>query len=335
MPKTPSPERLMPEAEPWRLEGDSETAFLICHGYRGSPFNVRPLGEFLHEKGHTAIGILLPGHGSTIHDMSRSRWYHWEEHLRKIYLEERSRYKNVFLIGFSMGGSLVMKLAADHAESLRPTGIITIAAPVFFNGFFNGKIILNYPSILLTGLFSKIINIIRLENRFYSVSSGINPWVGYSEFHSLAAFHSFKRALPKLRGILHKIHIPYCSITADNDRRVSKENQVYIFNHIKSREKRAYNFFLPPDFTTMHALLTHIHCRDRVFGYVKSFIDDILQTRSSSPRTSSTSTLDKKNRNISQNSPQKRSVWERLRKYLRIKNRRRVPEDMVYLTRKE
>ena len=90
MPPEPDPEGLMPGAEPYRFEGDSGIGFLICHGFRGTPYNTRPLGEFIHGLGHTAIGVLLPGHGTTVHDMNRTRYEHWRDYLEQKYLEERS-----------------------------------------------------------------------------------------------------------------------------------------------------------------------------------------------------------------------------------------------------
>ena len=101
--------------------------------------------------------------------------------------------------------------------------------------------------------------------------------MGYRFSHALPAVHSFKRALPGVRRGLSRITVPYCSIMAANDRTVPPDNQTYIFNHIHSREKRAYMFIMPPDLTTMHSLLTHERARDRVLRYVETFIQETLE----------------------------------------------------------
>lgn len=276
MPAAPSPEHIMPDARSWRFEGGSGVAFLVIHGYGGSPFNVRPLGEFLHSLGHTAIGPLLPGHGTRIEDLARTRFRHWEAHVERIYLEERARYKKLFLVGFSMGGAVALSLAARHAETFRPAGVITISAPVFFNGFFNGRFILHQPTLPLTGLIKIFQPVLRFEQQRPAQVERLNPWVGYRYQHALPALHSFKRALPAVRAGLARIHAPYCSIMAANDRTVSAENQAYIYNRIQSREKRALMFILPPDLSTMHTLLTHERARDRVFRFLSSFIQETL-----------------------------------------------------------
>ncbi|MCB1308121.1 MAG: alpha/beta fold hydrolase [Leptospiraceae bacterium] len=276
-PPQPGADGIMQGAEPWRFEGESGIAFLVCHGYGGSPFNTRPLGEFLNSLGHTAIGLRMPGHGTNIDDLARTRFYHWEEYVERIYLEERSRYRKLFLVGFSFGGTVSLKVAAKNADSFRPAGIITISTPVFFNGFFNGKFILHQVGTIFTGILKIIQPVLKFDRERPLSTERLNPWVGYRYTHAVAALHSFKQALPAVRRGLPRITVPYCSIMAANDRTVSPENQIYIYNNIHSREKRAYMFILPPDLTTMHSLLTHERAKDRVFRYVETFIKETLE----------------------------------------------------------
>lgn len=42
---------------------------LLTHGFSGSPFEMRELGEYLAEKGVSVLCKPLPGHGTTPHDM--------------------------------------------------------------------------------------------------------------------------------------------------------------------------------------------------------------------------------------------------------------------------
>ena len=276
----PQPEAdpsIMVGAEPYRMEGESGVGFVISHGYGGSPFNTRPLGQFLHGLGHSVIGVRLPGHGTTIQDMDNSRYAHWRDHLERVYLEERGRYRHLFLVGFSMGGTLVLDVASRNADTFRPAGILTIATPVFFNGFFNGRLVLHSPVTALTGILKIVRPIVKREDTRTGSLDRMNPWVGYRSDVSMRALHSFKRAFSSVRRGLGRIAAPYCSIMAANDRTVSSENQAYIYRNIHSREKRAYMFTLPSDVSTMHSLLTHERANKRVFGYVESFVRDILQ----------------------------------------------------------
>lgn len=277
-PAPPTAGQIMPGAEPYRLEGGSGVAFLICHGFEDSPLTTRPLGEFLHEMGHTAIGILLPGHGTRIEDLTRVRFYHWQDTLEQVFRDERSKYKKVFLVGFSMGGTLMLDLAGRYADTYRPAGIITIASPVFFNGFFNGRLILHQPMTMFTGVLRLFTSVLKIEAKKKTRSvQRLNPWLGYDATYALDTLHSFKRALAGVRAVLPRITVPYCSIMAANDRTVSAENQIYIYNRIQSREKRALQFIMPPDMTNMHTLLTHKRAQGQVLRYIEEFVQDILQ----------------------------------------------------------
>jgi carboxylesterase len=284
-PPPPRPDAIMEGADPWRFEGKSGIAFLVIHGYGGSPFNVKPLGEFLHRLGHTAIGPLLPGHGTRIEDLAETRFYHWVEYVERLYLEERARYKKLFLVGFSMGGTVALQAAARNADSFRPAGVITISSPVFFNGFFNGRFILHQPATIFTGVLKYLQPVVRFNTQRPRQIEKLNPWVGYRYQHALPALHSFKRSFVGVRAGLSRITAPYCSIMAANDRTVSAENQTYIYNRIHSREKRAYMFILPPDLSTMHTLLTHERARERVFRYLETFIRETLEDASDAHAT--------------------------------------------------
>ncbi|MBE7438540.1 MAG: alpha/beta fold hydrolase [Spirochaetales bacterium] len=275
-PPAPDPDRIMAEAAPYRFEGHSGVCFILCHGFRGSAHNTRSLGEFIHQMGHTAIGVLLPGHGTTIEEMTKVRYYHWYDHLEKVFLEERSRYRKVVLVGFSLGGMLTLDVAARNADSFRPAALITISAPVFLNGFYNGRLVLAHPTAALSGIMRIFQKEYPLDKKLPPGVQRQNPWVGYMDSMALDAFHSFKISMRAVRNRLGRISVPYCSVMAANDQTVSAENQFYIYSRIQSREKRAFMLLLPPDLTNMHSLLTHHYASHKVFHFIRQFIDDTL-----------------------------------------------------------
>ena len=54
---------------PFRLEPGNQhharAAVLLLHGFTGSPWEVRPLGESLAARGFHVLAPQLPGHGTT------------------------------------------------------------------------------------------------------------------------------------------------------------------------------------------------------------------------------------------------------------------------------
>src|SRR5689334_24796598 len=72
-------QRVRPGAEPFRF-GAGSTGALLLHGFTGSPASLRPLGESLGAAGVTAVGPLLPGHGtSDWNDLGGATLESWRE----------------------------------------------------------------------------------------------------------------------------------------------------------------------------------------------------------------------------------------------------------------
>jgi carboxylesterase len=92
------------------------TGILLIHGFTGSPPEMRLVGDYLHARGLTVAGPLLPGHGTTPADMNRCRWPDWTAAVERALADLRSRCATVFVGGLSMGSLLTLYLAAQHPD---------------------------------------------------------------------------------------------------------------------------------------------------------------------------------------------------------------------------
>jgi len=97
------------------LEGDP-VGVLLIHGFTGSPPEMRLVGDYLHQRGLTVSGPLLPGHGTTVENMNRCQWTDWTGHVEQALADLQARCETVFVGGFSMGSLLTLYLAAHHPE---------------------------------------------------------------------------------------------------------------------------------------------------------------------------------------------------------------------------
>ena len=102
-------------AEPYRAEGDRRGA-LVLHGFTGCPQSMRPLAEAFAAAGYTVELPRLPGHGTTVEDMSRYGWSNWTAAAEQAYADLASRTDSIVVAGLSMGGSLSLYLASRHPE---------------------------------------------------------------------------------------------------------------------------------------------------------------------------------------------------------------------------
>jgi carboxylesterase len=112
------------EHEPFLLEAGSSRALLI-HGFLGSPRELRPLARELADAGVTARGVLLPGFGADIARLKQVRAEEWMAAARAAWNEIREGASRATLIGFSMGGAVALRLAAE--TGLAPDQLILLA----------------------------------------------------------------------------------------------------------------------------------------------------------------------------------------------------------------
>ena len=128
--------RLLPKSSPnaFRLEG-KRGSVLLLHGFTGTPYELKPLANALHQAGFTCFAPLLAGHGETperLNQISADTWIAAAgEALASLPL-----VKPRIVIGFSMGGLLATLLAVSHPEQVDK---LVLIAPAFHLRFY-GKL---------------------------------------------------------------------------------------------------------------------------------------------------------------------------------------------------
>jgi carboxylesterase len=100
-------------------------ACLLIHGFTGSPWDVRPLGEALARAGHAVRAVRLPGHGTTPRAMLEARAPDWllacDEAVAELPGEQ------VAVAGLSLGALLAVVLAARHPRRVRAVAALAPA----------------------------------------------------------------------------------------------------------------------------------------------------------------------------------------------------------------
>lgn len=109
--------------------GAGDDACLLLHGFTGSPWDVRPLGERLAARGLHVKAIRLPGHGSTPLAMAQVSHRDWEQAAEDA-LQSLSSFRHVFVAGLSVGALLAVVLAARHQARVHGLGLM--APPLRF-----------------------------------------------------------------------------------------------------------------------------------------------------------------------------------------------------------
>jgi carboxylesterase len=116
------------DAEPFAADG-GQVGVVLCHGFTGMPGSMRPWGEALAAAGHTVRVPLLPGHGTQWQDANRVTWHSWYAELERAFDEVRARCTHTFVMGLSMGGTLVIRLAEQRGSDV--AGAVVVNGSLF------------------------------------------------------------------------------------------------------------------------------------------------------------------------------------------------------------
>jgi carboxylesterase len=108
--------------------GDGPEAVLLIHGFSGSPFELRPVAEGLVRAGFRCKAPLMPGHGADAARLATVGEADWlaaaHDALDSLLAEGRKR---VFLLGFSAGACISLRVAADRPGDLSALALLAPA----------------------------------------------------------------------------------------------------------------------------------------------------------------------------------------------------------------
>jgi len=102
---------------------------VLCHGFTGMPGSMRPWAEALAAAGHTVSVPLLPGHGTRWQDANETTWEQWYAELERAVDAVRAQCTHTFVMGLSMGGTLVMRLAEQRGDQI--AGVVVVNGSLF------------------------------------------------------------------------------------------------------------------------------------------------------------------------------------------------------------
>lgn len=88
---------------------------LVIHGFTGSVYSVRDWAlNFTPD--HSVVVPALPGHETTWEDLSTTTRHQWYTHVAQLLTDLAATHERVVVAGFSMGGTLALRLAEAMPE---------------------------------------------------------------------------------------------------------------------------------------------------------------------------------------------------------------------------
>lgn len=188
---------------------DNGIGVLLIHGLLASPAELRGYGEYLVKQGYTVMGVRLKGHGSSPYALQNQSWEDWYQSVLRGYKILKAHCKRIFVTGFSTGGALALKLAAEHFPEI--IGVSTAALPIKFID----------PSFMLVPLLHGTNKLVDWLSSF----EGVKPFIENPTEHPDINYRNVPvKCLYELRQLIDKMDdfVPICTmpvlvLQGDND----------------------------------------------------------------------------------------------------------------------
>ncbi|RLD01706.1 MAG: hypothetical protein DRI46_03105 [Chloroflexi bacterium] len=252
---------LVKTTEPFYFPGN-ETGCLLIHGFTGAPTEMRPLGEFLAEKGFSVLGIRLAGHGTRIEDMNRVTWQDWSNSVLDGWHLLQPNTSRVFIIGLSMGGVL----ALYHASFLPVAGVISLSAPYEMEPD---------PRLKILPLYAKIIPYTSKEKSDWQDPHANEDHFSYEKYPTKALIQLI-HLLAAMRASLSAITVPALLVHSKKDIGVPYHNLEKIARELGTPDENVQKLLLE---NSGHVVTRDLD-KSLVFQTAHQFIQNVLESRS-------------------------------------------------------
>ena len=211
----------LPGAKPWSADGE-DVGVLVLHGFTSTPASMLPWAQALAAEGWGVRLPLLPGHGTRWQDMNLTTWDDWLSEADRSLRDLQSRYRRVFTMGLSMGGSLSLRLAELHGDDLA------------------GLVIVN-PAVHTERVERHLLPVLKHVLPGYpGIASDIaKPGVVEEAYDKvpLKAFHSLQQGWGQVKADIAKVTQPLLLMHSAVDHVVEASNWQYVLEHVSSTDK--------------------------------------------------------------------------------------------------
>lgn len=194
-------------------------AILVIHGYAGGTYDLEPLSNCLEKRWNLDVfSFTLPGHKKrSSKAIAYEEWINESEKQLKNLIDYG--YKNIYVIGHSMGGVIASYLASKYKCVKK----LVLVAPAF-------RYLVNEDNVNLFGLLKKGIGVVKKADTGEAVTRLLKlPLLSIGEFQKL---------VDEYREYIYDVSIPILIVQGNDDELVPKESIVEIFKKLKGKHNK-------------------------------------------------------------------------------------------------
>ncbi len=199
---------------------------LLIHGFTSFRASLEILIPELDKKNIPWHYPILAGHNTKPEDLEDKTWEHWQKDVENGLNYLLPVCKQIIIIGLSMGALLSLELATKYPDKIK--GLILLSPALKFRNP------LTKYTTQITQRMKKIpgINLLRFSTIKLSETQP-----GYSWFPA-KSFHQYWLRTQHFDSVLEKIIQPTTIFHSKKDRLADPAGAEYIYNKIKSKEKK-------------------------------------------------------------------------------------------------
>ena len=264
-----------PEAAPVEPSGRHRRLILGVHGFPSTPADFRRLVDASDARGWDLAAPLLPGCGSSPHELLGTEWSQYLAMVRDTWYALRPRYERVCIVGISMGGALSLALAEELCAdpALAPDAIATIGAPAVLNAWYRHGLVTS-PLIYLARTLGSIVPAMGMgyPDPDREQEDGAGAWKGYSGTYTRQT-HSLQLGMREMERRLPMVTCPALVCHARGDKIVDFRNSGIICSRLGSKDIEAYIANMDEFGHNRHNLLAYDSQRDRTWARILDFFE--------------------------------------------------------------
>ena len=171
---------------------------------------MRGLADKLVTEGYRVYGVRLKGHGTSAWDLRDRSWEDWQDSVRKGYELIASLNSRVVMVGFSTGGALALRHAADQPKGLQ--GVAAVAVPLKFQN----------KNMVFVPLMHRANRLVRWISSYEGImpfranENTEHPDVNYRHI-PIRGLYELRRMVDELKDKLPRVKCPVQIIQGDED----------------------------------------------------------------------------------------------------------------------
>ena len=238
---------------------EAQSAALLVHGFTGTPWEMRLLGETLADAGIASLAVRLPGHGTSPEDLAKKSWEDWYDAVQEGYSILRKDYLSIYGMGMSTGCLLLLAAARTNQMS----GLVLFS-----------------PYLRVLHRLAPYAGWLKWFRPYQVKTEEENLQTRYYQRRPLAGIHQINRLIKNVRSQLPHIACPVLAFNGEGDQTVDIESGREVIDTMTSGIKvyERYGTDVP------HVLTREENpCRSEMFAQTIRFIHELEEPGSVTP----------------------------------------------------